>query len=89
MPISLMRLAAPLGAALLAIAPATSVSAQEPGLWRVYNETLKGAKYVDLTHTITPNIPVWAGFGKSAGAMTFSFCGSIWRAGAAVSAASP
>jgi kynurenine formamidase len=26
---------------------------------------LKGAKYVDLTHTITPTIPVWAGFADS------------------------
>jgi kynurenine formamidase len=25
---------------------------------------LKGAKYVDLTHTITPNIPVWAKAGS-------------------------
>jgi kynurenine formamidase len=26
---------------------------------------LKNAKYVDLTHTITPSIPVWAGFGPT------------------------
>ncbi|MGZ8634631.1 MAG: cyclase family protein [Solirubrobacteraceae bacterium] len=26
---------------------------------------LKGARYIDLTHTITPSIPVWAGFGPS------------------------
>jgi kynurenine formamidase len=36
-----------------------------PGLWSVYETKLKGAKYVDLTHTITPAIPVWAGFGRS------------------------
>lgn len=36
-----------------------------PPLWRVYQDSLKGAKYVDLTHTITPTIPVWAGFGPS------------------------
>ncbi|WP_414675684.1 cyclase family protein [Methyloceanibacter sp.] len=35
------------------------------GLWSVYEQALKGAKYVDLTHTITPNIPVWAGFADS------------------------
>lgn len=35
------------------------------GLWRVYAESLAGARYVDLTHTITPAIPVWAGFGRS------------------------
>lgn len=45
-----------------ALAPATH--AEEPGLWRVYSETLRGAKYVDLTHTITPSIPVWVGFGS-------------------------
>ncbi len=31
-------------------------------LWDVYALYFKGAKYVDLTHTITPSIPVWAGF---------------------------
>jgi kynurenine formamidase len=38
---------------------------EKPQLWRIYDEYLKKAKYVDLTHTITPSIPVWAGFGKS------------------------
>jgi kynurenine formamidase len=28
----------------------------------VYDQALKGAKYIDLTHTITPAIPVWKGF---------------------------
>ncbi|HEY4564675.1 MAG TPA: cyclase family protein, partial [Thermoanaerobaculia bacterium] len=36
-----------------------------PPLWQVYEQTLKRAKYVDLTHTIGPSIPVWAGFGPS------------------------
>jgi kynurenine formamidase len=35
-----------------------------PPLWQVYQQSLKSAKYVDLTHTITPTIPVWPGFGK-------------------------
>jgi kynurenine formamidase len=39
--------------------------ADGPGLWRVYDDSLKGARYVDLTHTITPSIPVWTGFGPS------------------------
>jgi hypothetical protein len=30
-------------------------------LWRVYNRSLKGAKYIDLTHTLMPSIPVWKG----------------------------
>lgn len=37
--------------------------AAAPSLWQTYENTLKRAKYVDLTHTITPSIPVWAGFG--------------------------
>jgi hypothetical protein len=36
----------------------------EPALWRVYHDALAGAKYVDLTHTITPTMPVWPGFGR-------------------------
>ena len=32
-------------------------------LWQLYEQSLKGAKYVDLTHEITPQIPVWVGFG--------------------------
>ncbi|MEZ0218157.1 MAG: cyclase family protein [Rariglobus sp.] len=34
-------------------------------LWAVYESVLKKAKYVDLTHTITPAIPVWSGFGPA------------------------
>jgi kynurenine formamidase len=44
-----------------------TANAQDPSngphsLWDVYTRYLKPAKYVDLTHTITPSIPVWAGF---------------------------
>lgn len=34
----------------------------QPALWQVYQRSLKGAKYVDLTHAIAPSIPVWSGF---------------------------
>jgi kynurenine formamidase len=34
-------------------------------LWSIYDESLKNAKYVDLTHTINPSVPVWHGFGAS------------------------
>jgi kynurenine formamidase len=34
-------------------------------LWDVYQQSLKQAKYVDLTHAIAPNIPVWSGFASS------------------------
>ena len=60
--------AAMLGAVLVAVCASGAsahVSGGSPGLWQVYDNTLKGAKYVDLTHTITPSIPVWAGFGPS------------------------
>ena len=56
-------------AAMLALTVAAvcagSASAASPGLWQVYDTALKGARYIDLTHTITPTIPVWAGFGPS------------------------
>jgi kynurenine formamidase len=44
-------------------AAAQHTSDSAPPLWRVYHDALAGAKYVDLTHTITPSIPVWPGFG--------------------------
>ena len=39
-------------------------------LWDVYTRYLKPAKYVDLTHTITPSMPVWSGFAPSKFART-------------------
>ncbi len=45
--------------------PPSGNAAEGTSLWPVYEQALKGAKYVDLTHTITPNIPVWAGFAQS------------------------
>ena len=53
-----------LGFAGLAM-PVHAGTASSPGLWGVYESTLKQARYVDLTHTITPAIPVWSGFGPS------------------------
>jgi hypothetical protein len=52
-----------LGACQARRAPSRSAGGTEtPALWRVYQDALRGAKYVDLTHTITPTIPVWPGF---------------------------
>ncbi len=47
-----------------AVAPAPPPGAQpaRAGLWQVYEQSLKDAKYIDLTYTITPRIPVWKGF---------------------------
>lgn len=51
--------------AVLGLAFVSAAHAQDEGLWGVYNNALKGAKYIDLTHVIAPNIPVWYGFGPS------------------------
>lgn len=45
--------------------PPAAPPASEANLWNLYEQTLKGAKYIDLTHTLTPAIPVWKGFGPS------------------------
>ena len=50
---------------VLFLAKAVTQPSPEPPLWQVYQQSLKSAKYVDLTHTITPSIPVWAGFSPS------------------------
>jgi kynurenine formamidase len=68
-PILLLLPLAALGGWLAALgagaaAPRASRPAAPP-LWQVYEQSLKGARYVDLTHTIAPGIPVWTGFGPS------------------------
>jgi kynurenine formamidase len=52
-------------AAVLLVGVGGRATAQPPGLWSVYTDALAGAKYIDLTHTIGPDIPVWKGFGPS------------------------
>ncbi len=59
----LLSLAAAMGINLPAKA-APAASGATP-LWNVYEQSLKGAKYVDLTHRVNPHIPVWHGFGPS------------------------
>lgn len=34
-------------------------------LWEVYDQYLQQAKYVDLTNSFAPDIPVWPGFGNA------------------------
>lgn len=46
-------------------APSAAGAPAAPGLWQVYDQVFKGAKYIDLTHTMTPAIPVWKGFGPA------------------------
>jgi len=49
----------------LSFAAIPALHAADSGLWKVYDDYFRGAKYVDLTHTIAPDIPVWYGFGPS------------------------
>lgn len=55
---------AALAAAALALAVPATAGAQSD-LWKAYNQTLSKARYIDLTHTITPDMPVWKGFGPA------------------------
>jgi kynurenine formamidase len=49
-------------AGLLA-APASAAAHND--LWDAYDGPLADAKYIDLSHVLTPQIPVWKGFGQS------------------------
>ena len=53
--------------ALLAVAlvPGAAQAAKKPGLWKIYDQVLSKARYIDMTHRITPDIPVWHGFGPA------------------------
>lgn len=51
---------------------ATPPAAPPPSLWEAYTRYLQGAKYVDLTHTLTPHIPVPVVFGRPTFARTTS-----------------
>ena len=65
------RIATIAAMAIVAAAPATAGAANRGhhhggghhrggnGLWKLYDQTLSKARYIDLTHHITPNMPVW------------------------------
>jgi kynurenine formamidase len=59
------RACAGIALACLAVAGCAQTRAEDHPLWRAYQRSFRTAKYVDLTHEITPRIPVWAGFGPS------------------------
>jgi kynurenine formamidase len=63
--IGLFRSNALIASAVLCLAAPPAPAAEPAGLWDVYDQFLKHARYVDLTHTIQPDIPVWHGFGAS------------------------
>jgi kynurenine formamidase len=48
-------------ALLLAPVP-FAAAATDLSLWNTYEQTLKHAKYIDLTHAFSPRQPVWPGF---------------------------
>lgn len=66
------RLLAALGLALAACSGRPPTPPAPASLWEVYARSLRQAKYVDLTHTITPHLPVWAGFGAPTFARTLN-----------------
>src|SRR3954447_15547759 len=59
------RLAAIAATTLVAAAAPAAAEARGVGLWSVYDSALSHARYIDLTHPITPNMPVWKGFGPA------------------------
>jgi kynurenine formamidase len=59
------RLAAIAALTIVAAAPGPAGPAKGGGLWKLYDQTLSRARYIDLTHKITPNMPVWTGFGPA------------------------
>jgi kynurenine formamidase len=64
--VALVAAAAAVGATValvVAAADAAEAKTTANGLWQVYDQQLRGARYIDLTHEITPGIPVWKGFG--------------------------
>src|SRR5215208_8316086 len=63
-----LALVAALAAAVVAVGTAArgeQARTLSPGLWQVYDGSLSKARYIDLTHSITPNMPVWKGFGPA------------------------
>ena len=50
---------------LLLILLLTLPMARAQDLWKVYDDTLRHARYVDLSHVVAPDSPVWKGFGPS------------------------
>jgi kynurenine formamidase len=65
--LALVAVSAAVAAAVtaVAVAPDANGTTRSTGLWQVYDEALSKARYIDLTHSITPNMPVWKGFGPA------------------------
>lgn len=48
---------------LTALFAAGASYADDTSLWKIYEQSFKEAKYIDLTHAFEPDMPVWPGFG--------------------------
>ena len=53
------------GSTYAAINLPANASGKQDGLWRLYYGGLRTARYIDLTHRVTPRIPGWKGYGPS------------------------
>ena len=57
----------------VALPAAPAATADQPSaLWSAFDQTLAKARYIDLTHTLTPGAPVWKGFGPATFAPTLN-----------------
>jgi kynurenine formamidase len=56
---------AALASLVAVLAVPAAASAKGGGLWGLYDHGLKQARYIDLTHRLTPGGPVWKGFGAA------------------------
>jgi len=46
-------------------APASAEKGSQVNLWQTYQDVLTKARYISLSHVLTPTQPVWKGFGPS------------------------
>src|SRR5262245_19206050 len=65
--VALVAVTAAVSATVALVAAPDAADAKGPGHspWRVYDQLLAKERYIDLTHSITPGMPVWKGFGPA------------------------
>jgi len=61
--VAALAAAAAAAGSIVGIVAAAPAKQSSTGLWQIYDQALRSARYIDLTHEITPNMPVWKGFG--------------------------
>lgn len=60
-----LRGIAPIAVIAASLATSGYAAAEDLPLWKLYSDTFKSAKYIDLTHAFAPVQPVWPGFGPA------------------------